>query len=199
MRTNYKQHFNMPKQEKFHINACPDTFNLWVTKWKSTFAINAQNVLHGIQCKPRHVSSWTAASVQRCRGSRIYSATAKHRSCIHKGFKCGVGRGGHAVGPPVPIRRSREHLAQHGAPSCMYHIRDLNASGTSSNSFGRSCKDIGCDLPVSRCGETKQSPTVPVHILIMNCCLCLEWIILCPLVLVVINGYAATTPTPLNG
>jgi hypothetical protein len=37
--------------------------------WRSTFIISAQNVRHEIQCTPRHVSSWTAASVQISRGS----------------------------------------------------------------------------------------------------------------------------------
>jgi hypothetical protein len=37
--------------------------------WKSTFIISIQNVLRDIQCTPWDVSSWTATSVQRCRGS----------------------------------------------------------------------------------------------------------------------------------
>jgi hypothetical protein len=32
------------------------------------FILSAQNVLHEIQCTLGHVSSWTAASVERCRG-----------------------------------------------------------------------------------------------------------------------------------
>jgi hypothetical protein len=43
--------------------------NILSHSWKSTSIISAQNVLHEIQCTPRHVSSWTAASVQRCRCS----------------------------------------------------------------------------------------------------------------------------------
>jgi hypothetical protein len=49
---------------------------LWVftASYRDSFtffypALDAQNVLHEIQCIPRHVSSWTAASVERCRGS----------------------------------------------------------------------------------------------------------------------------------
>jgi hypothetical protein len=34
--------------------------------WKSTFKIGVRNVLHVIECTPRHVLSWTAASVHRC-------------------------------------------------------------------------------------------------------------------------------------
>jgi hypothetical protein len=49
-----------------HINMCQETFNLWVTAER---VISAQNALHEIQCTPRHVSSWTASSVLRCRGS----------------------------------------------------------------------------------------------------------------------------------
>jgi hypothetical protein len=40
---------------------------------------SAQNVLHEIQCMARHVSAWTAALVQRCRGSWEYSD--RHPQC----------------------------------------------------------------------------------------------------------------------
>jgi hypothetical protein len=58
--------------------------------------------------------------------------------CPHRyksrGFKSGVERGGHAVGPPVPIPRSWQVLLRTshtarlkcaGAPSCMYHTGAL--------------------------------------------------------------------------
>jgi hypothetical protein len=48
--------------------------------WKGTFKIRPQNVLHEIQRTPRHVSSWTATSVQRCRGSCGYSDRHPHCS-----------------------------------------------------------------------------------------------------------------------
>jgi hypothetical protein len=47
------------------MNVCPETFNLCYS-WKSTFIVSAQNVLHEIEFTPRHMSSWTVASVQRC-------------------------------------------------------------------------------------------------------------------------------------
>jgi hypothetical protein len=44
-----------------------------IYSWRSTFIICAQNVLHEIQCTPRHVSSWTTASLQSCRGDCEWS------------------------------------------------------------------------------------------------------------------------------
>jgi hypothetical protein len=41
--------------------------------------ISAQNALNEIQCTPRHVPLWTAASVQRCRGSCGWSD--RHPQC----------------------------------------------------------------------------------------------------------------------
>jgi hypothetical protein len=63
----------------------------------------------------------------------------------------------------------------------MYHIRALTASGTSSSSFAdRAGGNHVSVLPVSRCGKTcgptKWSPTIPAHILRLNCCWCVEWI-----------------------
>jgi hypothetical protein len=57
-------------------------------------------------------------------------------------------------------------------------LRALTISGTSSSSFGRSCKRKSRQwLPVSRCdktcGPTKQSLTIPAHTLMLNCCWCL--------------------------
>jgi hypothetical protein len=72
---------------EFHYQNKKKTFiSVYVRKlyfvsysWKSTFIISAQNVLHEIQCTPRHVTSLTAASVQRCRGScRWYD---RHPQC----------------------------------------------------------------------------------------------------------------------
>jgi hypothetical protein len=51
-----------------HVNMCLDTFNLWVIVEEYIYN-KCKNVLHEIQCTPRHVSSWTVASVQRCLGS----------------------------------------------------------------------------------------------------------------------------------
>jgi hypothetical protein len=69
-----------------------------------------------------------------------------------------------------------------GAPSCICHIRVLIASGTSSSSFGRSCKrKSGYWVLVSRCGKTcghtKQSPTILAHALMLKCCWCLNIIL----------------------
>jgi hypothetical protein len=41
--------------------------------------ISAQNLLHEIQCTPRQVSSWTATSVRRFRGSSEQSD--RHTQC----------------------------------------------------------------------------------------------------------------------
>jgi hypothetical protein len=73
------------------------------------------------------------------------------------------------------LRTSRTaRLKCAGAPSCMCHIRALTASGTSSSSFGRSCqRKSRWWFSVSRCGKTcgptEQSPTIPAHILMLNC------------------------------
>jgi hypothetical protein len=67
MRTNFKPRYTYQIKEKnVHIIMCPRTFNLCYS-WMSTFIISAQNILYEIQRTPRHVSSWTAASMQRCR------------------------------------------------------------------------------------------------------------------------------------
>jgi hypothetical protein len=47
--------------------------------WKIATIISYQNNLHYIQCTPRQVSSRTATSVQRCRGSCGYSD--RHAQC----------------------------------------------------------------------------------------------------------------------
>jgi hypothetical protein len=77
------------------------------------------------------------ASIVRWWSACSLSTGAAFR-CPHRyksrGFKSGVGRGGHAVGPPVPVPRSRQVLLRTsrtarlkcaGAPSCMYHIGAL--------------------------------------------------------------------------
>jgi hypothetical protein len=134
--------------------------------WKNIFIISAQNVLHEIQCTPRHVSSWTATSVQRCRGS--CGQSDRHPQCDGEVSLCcqqklytqgllGIttnknAEDSNAVWSAVAMhwfllyvsvghdRCYWEHLAQHGAPTRVYHIRTLTASGTSSSSFGRSCE-----------------------------------------------------------
>jgi hypothetical protein len=146
--TNFWYEFHIPEQEKnAHLNMCPETFNLWVRAEKSTFITSAQNVLHQIQRTPRHVSSWTAISVQRCRGG--CGQSDRHPQCDgevplrcqqepHLGVPTGKTRGfkpvesgGHAVGPPVPINPSWQmllgtsctaRLKCAATPSCMYHI-----------------------------------------------------------------------------
>jgi hypothetical protein len=73
--------------------------------------MSAQNVLHEIQFTPRTASSWTAASAQ-CDGE----VPLRYQEVLHtQGLLCvptGTNllksgeRGGHAVGPPLPIHRS---------------------------------------------------------------------------------------------
>jgi hypothetical protein len=56
------------------LNMRPETFNLWVTAERVHLrTISAQNVLREIRCTPRHVSSLTVASLQRCWCSCWYS------------------------------------------------------------------------------------------------------------------------------
>jgi hypothetical protein len=45
---------NTKRRRNAHIYTCPESFNLRVT---------AERVFHDIQCKLRHVSTWTAHSV----------------------------------------------------------------------------------------------------------------------------------------
>jgi hypothetical protein len=63
---NYKLRTPRAKTRKLSISG-----NTWFVSynWKSTFIISAQNVLREIQREPRHISSWTAASVHRWRSS----------------------------------------------------------------------------------------------------------------------------------
>jgi hypothetical protein len=73
--------------------------------------MSAQNVLHEIQCTPRHVSSWIAASAQCDDELPLRYKEVLHTqglSCVPTGTiseKSGD-RGGHAVGPPLPIHPS---------------------------------------------------------------------------------------------
>jgi hypothetical protein len=66
---------------------------------------------------------WSASSLS------TGAAQARVFRCPHKGFKSGVERGGHAVGPPLPIHRSRyvllktahtEEIKRAGTPSCIF-------------------------------------------------------------------------------
>jgi hypothetical protein len=82
---------------------------------------------------------------------------AVNRNCIHKSFegspqvnilRIQIWRawrpcsGSPSAYPSVMILRTSRtaRLKCAGAPSCMYHIRALTASATSSSSFGRSCR-----------------------------------------------------------
>jgi hypothetical protein len=93
-------------------------------------------------CSGRHQ---VPLSCQKELHTRAFKFSRRYKS---RGFKSGE-RGGHAVGPPLHIHRSwyvllrtsrTKRLKYAGAPSCMYCISALTASGTASSSFGRSCK-----------------------------------------------------------
>jgi hypothetical protein len=146
--------------------------------WKSTFIASVQNVLE-IQCNPQHVSSRMTASIQRCWGSCRQSD--RHPQCDGEVLlRCKLGFLGGPTGktledsnlvsvevmqwassiyPLVMIGVIKNILNSWlkcaGAPSCVYHIHDLTATGTSSSSFCRSRKRKSWQwLPVSWCGKT---------------------------------------------
>jgi hypothetical protein len=158
---NFGHKFHISKQEIQYVQnkMYLETFNLWVITEKNTFITSAQNVLHEIQCTPQYVSSWTAASVQRCRGS--CGQSDRHPQCDGEApLRCQrvLHTQGFYVSPQIKTQRVKiwrggsrpdsvllylsighdrcywEHLAQHGAPSC----RVLTASGTHSSNFDRS-------------------------------------------------------------
>jgi hypothetical protein len=105
---------------------------------------------------------WTGLRIQVRRACR----TCRVSSCIYPSSW------------QVLLRTARTaRLKCAGTPTCMYHIRALTAS-----SFGRSCKRKSrLWWPVSRCGKTcgptQQSPAIPVHTLMLNCCWCLHGIL----------------------
>jgi hypothetical protein len=116
-----------------------------------------------------HISSWTAASVQRCRGSCAQSN--RHPQCTQglRGVPTGQNPEDSNLAWSVEAmqwvllylsvghdRCYWEHLAQHGAPSCMYHVRALTASGTASVAVADHVSRCG-----KTCGPTKQSPKYP--------------------------------------
>jgi hypothetical protein len=76
VRTKFGHKFKIPQQEQMSISACFLKHLICGCSWKNRSIISVENLLHEIQCTPRHVSSWTAASVQRFRGS--FEKSDKH-------------------------------------------------------------------------------------------------------------------------
>jgi hypothetical protein len=107
---NFGHEFRIPEQVKMSVTPCVRKHSVYESELKEYIAVSAQNVLHESQGTPRNVSSWTAASVQRSRGSCRWSE--RHPQCdgevslrreqqlhthgclgVHRGFKCGMERG----------------------------------------------------------------------------------------------------------
>jgi hypothetical protein len=145
--------------------------------WGSTFIISAQNVIHEIHCTPWQVSSWTAASVQRCRDSceltDIHNAVVKclfgdNRSYYTTDSRCPRGKksegvkccvcGGHAIGPLlIHIDHDRyywELIAWH-LKKCRRTIMNSFSYNALSIWF-RTHVDMGGILLVSVCGIRAQ-------------------------------------------
>jgi hypothetical protein len=98
-----------------------------------------------------------------------------------RGFKFGAWRqcsGSSSTYPSVMIGVI-ENISHNMAKICwstVTHVPHLcSVSGTSFSSFGRSCKRksqlwLSVSWCGKTCGPTKQSPTVPDHTLMLNCC-----------------------------
>jgi hypothetical protein len=119
-----------------------------------------------------------------------------NRSCIHRGVYVspqtriqGIPiwrgswspcRGSSSTCPSVMIRVTEKisHSTAKICRSIIMHVpHSCSTRGTSSSSFGRSCKRKSLEwLPVRRCGKTcgptKLSPTILAHTLMLNCCWC---------------------------
>jgi hypothetical protein len=86
------------QQQQMYISTCGRYISFVSYSKEIAFIKSVQNILHDIQCTPRHVSSRTAACVQKCwaladKLTDIHDAVVKclfvvSRSFMHKGFRC---------------------------------------------------------------------------------------------------------------
>jgi hypothetical protein len=158
--------------------------------WSSTLIVTAWSVLHEIQCTPRHVSSRTAASVQRGQCSCGYSD--KHPHCdAEVSLRCqqelhlGVFTGKHQriqnwrgawrpcsgfspTYPSVATGVTEEYLATARSAIMQATHSCSAASGAASNSSAISIV-VACK-PMWQHMRAYQSPAVPGYIVTLGCC-----------------------------